>query len=187
MEICILRFDGNHSAEDALKTVIDAQGDRTPWLYDVAVVARPLIGRVRIGASFPDGKSKTFREGDLAEAVADLGAFSGYFVSLLAGPFGTAFRAVQAGMAGEAVGREAEKKLLHLDAIKKALDRDSSALVLVADSKICDQMVKLFESYGPKVVRRQVADELRKRLDELHREVARELLEAEAEGAPATH
>jgi uncharacterized membrane protein len=187
MEICILKLDGNHQAEEALAAVIDADGDRKPWLHDVAVVARPLIGRVRIGATFPDGKSKTFREGDLAESVADLGAFSGYFVSLLAGPFGAAFRATHAGMAGEAVGREAENKFLHLDQIKKLLERDSSALILIADTKICDEMVKLFESYNPKVVRREVATELRKRLEELHRDAAQELLGLETEGAPATH
>jgi hypothetical protein len=90
MEICILKFESNHGAEEALREVIDSEGDRTPWLHDVAMVARPLVGRVRIGATYPDGKSKA-------------------------------------------------------------------------------------------------VDELRKRLEELHRRMAQELLQFEAEGAPATH
>jgi uncharacterized membrane protein len=187
MEICILKFDSSHAAEDALKEVLDAQGDRNPWLHDVAVVARPLIGRVRIGATYPDGKSSTFHEGDLADAVADLGAYSGYFVSLLAGPMGSLYRVMNASMAGDALGHEAERKLFHFDEIKKTLKRDTSALVLIAETKTCDQLVQLFKSYRPQVIRKQVADELRKRLETVHQQLVREMAAEEAEGAPATH
>jgi uncharacterized membrane protein len=187
MEICILKFDSNHGAEEALKEVIDSEGDRTPWLHDVAMVARPLLGRVRIGATYPDGKSKIFREGDLAEASADAGAYSGYFVSLLAGPLGSMVRTLRSGAAGEALGREEEKRLFHLDELKRALPRDSSVLVLLGDTRTCDAMVKLFDSYHPQVVRKQAADELRKRLEDLHQRMAQALVQIEAEGAPATH
>jgi len=83
MEICVLKLDGSHTAEDALKEQLDAKGDRNPWLYDVGVVARPLIGRVRIVATFPDGNSTTFREGDLTKAVGELGAHTGYYLTQL--------------------------------------------------------------------------------------------------------
>jgi hypothetical protein len=187
MEICILKFDGSHSAEDAFKEVVDAQGDRNAWLHDIGTIARPLIGRVRVGATFPDGKSQTFHEGDLADAVESLGAYTGYYVSSIAGPFSMVAGAINAGLAARAQGEEAEQRLLHLDDLKKALPRDSSALVLIADTQTCDAMVKLFKSYSPKVVRRQVADELRQRLDTLHRQFVQEIAQAEAEGAPAPH
>src|SRR5262245_11195523 len=187
MEICILKFEGSHSAEDALKDVTDAQGDRNPWLHEVGMVARPLIGRVRIGATFPDGRSSTFHEGDLADAVSDLGAYTGYFVSQLAGPLGSMFGSVNAAIAASEYGSEAEQRLFHLGELKKALSRDSSALVLVANSDICDAMVEAFKLYEPKVIRRDVAEELRQRLDALHGRLAQAVQQARAEGAPATH
>jgi hypothetical protein len=187
MELCILRFEGSRGAEDALKEVSDAEADRNPWLHEVAMVARPLIGRVRIGVTFPDGKSNTFHEGDLADAASNLGAYTGYYVSALAGPLGWMSRVLGAEAAGETVGGEAEERLFHLDEIKKALPRDSSALAIIADSKICDEMVELFGSYEPKVIRRDVADELYKRLEGLHRQVVQQLAQGAARGAPATH
>jgi hypothetical protein len=59
--------------------------------------------------------------------------------------------------------------------------------VLIAATKTCDQLVALFKSYQPQVIRRQVADELRRRLETVHQQLARDMAEAEAEGAPATH
>ena len=185
MELCILRFDGSHSAEDALKEVVDAQGDRNPWLNDVGMVARPLVGRVRIGATFPDGKSKTFHEGDLADAASALGAYTGYYVSALAGPFGSLFGITNAALTASAFGSDAEQRLFHLDELKKELSRDSSALALIASPDTCDKMVELFQSYQPKVIRRDVAEELHQRLEAFHRRLAQQVAQAGAEGAAA--
>jgi hypothetical protein len=187
MELCILKFEGSRGAEDALKEVTDAEGDRNPFLHEVGMVARPLVGRVRIGVTFPDGKSPTFHEGDLADAALNQGAYTGYYLSALTGPLGWISRIVTAGAAGESLGTDAEERLFHLDEIKKALPRDSSALALIADTATCDQMVDLFSSYEPKVTRRDVADELRQRLEGLHRRVAQEILQARGGGAPAAH
>jgi uncharacterized membrane protein len=188
MEIAILKFDGSYAAEDALKEVTDAEGDRNPWLHEIGIVSRPLIGRVRIAASFPEGKTKTYRESDLADAVADLGAFTGYFVSSLAGPLGQMFASVNASMAAGGRASELEERLFHIDEIKQQLPRDSSALVLLASSDTIDTMVDLFDRFDAKIIRREAADELRQRLDALHRRVAQELAaRAEQEGAPATH
>jgi uncharacterized membrane protein len=175
MDLCILKFEGTHDAEDALKEVIQANGDRKPWLHDIGTVARPLVGRVRISATYPDGTSATFHEGDLANAVADLGAYTGYFVSSLAGPLEQMFKTVNTRMAAGDVGAEAEERLLHLDALKKALPRGSSALVLIANKQTCDEMVDLFKSYDAEVIRRDVATELHERLSEFHRQVEQEL------------
>lgn len=187
MEICILRFDDSRGAEEALGQVIDAQADRNPWLHEVGVVARPLVGRVRVGTTFPDGKSKTFHEGDLADAVSDVGGYTGYFLSALTGPLGMALGAVRASALAGAAGSEAEARLFHLDELKKALPRDTSALVLIAAPETCDAMVEMFKEYEPKVIRRDVADELRKRLQALHEAFAQQFAQAEQEGAPAPH
>jgi uncharacterized membrane protein len=187
MEIGVLKFDGRYSAEDALKTVVDAQADHNPWLHEVGVVSRPLIGRLRIAASFPEG-TKTYRESDLANAVADLGAYTGYFVSALAGPLRSMFATVNAAAAAGDRGSELEERLFHINEIKEQLPRDSSALVLVADADTIDAMVELFEPYEPKVVRHDVQDELRQRLEAVHRRLVQEkAAQAEQEGAPALH
>jgi uncharacterized membrane protein len=186
MEIGILKFDGSHTAEDALKEITDAQADRNPWLHEVGVVARPLIGRLRIAASFPEGK-KTYRESDVASALADVGAYTGYFVSVLAAPLGAMFASVDAAMAAGERGSALEERLFHIDEIKQQLPRDSSALVLIASSATIDSLVGLFKSYSPKVIRRAADDELRQRIEAVHRRVAEELAAQVEEGAPATH
>src|SRR5262245_8382402 len=115
MEICILQFDGSRTAEDDLKEVTDEKGTQNPWLHDVGMIARPLAGRVRVGVSFPDGSSKTFHEGDLADAVSDLGGLTGYYLSSLAGPLGSMIGAVKARTMANIWGSAAEQKLFHLD------------------------------------------------------------------------
>jgi hypothetical protein len=183
MELCILKFDGNYAADDALSAQLNALGDNNPWLYDVGVISRPLIGRVRIGASFPDGNSTTFREGDLAKAGADVGGHTGYYLAQLMSESKIKGR-VKGRSAGKAAGSELENQLFHIDAIKQALPRDSSALVLIADSKLCDTMVDTFKDYEPAVVRRNVGDELRARLQSVADEVVQAFAEAEGPEAP---
>jgi uncharacterized membrane protein len=185
MEICILKFEADDAAENALKDVIDAQGDRKPWLHDVGTIARPLVGRVRIGASFPDGTSMVFREGDLADTAESLGAYSGYYLSLLTGPLRSMFATVDAAVKAGNVGAEAEERLLHIKEIKKNLDRDSSALVFIGSTEACDDMVQAFESYAPKVIRRDVGQELLRRLEALHRMAAEGTAKAAAEALQA--
>jgi uncharacterized membrane protein len=186
VEICILKFDDTDGADEALKEVRDAQGDRNPWLHDIGVIARPLLGRVRVAMSFPDGKSQTLHEGDLADAASDFGGLSGYFLSALAGPLGPMFGSVHGALAAGVQGSELEGRLFHLDELKKALPRESSALVFVGSTQACDALVKLFDSYRPKVIRRNVENELRNRLESLHRRIAQEMA-AQTQGAPATH
>jgi len=188
MEVCILKFEGSRAADDALSEVLEVEGERNPWLLEVGVIARPLVGRVRFGLTFPDGTSKTLHEGDLAEASADLGALSGYYLSAIAGPFGSMFATVNAAMAAEAKGGEIEERALHLDELRKALPRNSSALVFLGDSRRGDALVEMFKDYDPRVIRRDATKELLVRLEALHRQLAQEMVaQGEVQGAPATH
>jgi uncharacterized membrane protein len=188
MELCVLKFDGSQTASDNLKDAIDAQADRTPWLHDIGIIARPLIGRVRVSATFPDGQSKTFREGDLADAAEALGAYTGYYVSSLVGPLSSMFSTVNTALAAGQRGADLEARLFRMDEIKKALPRDSSALVMIADSNTIDSMVKMFTPYGAKVSRYDVEEELRKRLEALHRLAVQRVAQGvEAVSAQAPH
>ena len=123
---------------------------------------------MRVGVTFPDGEATTFHEGDLAKVAPDLGGLTGYYVSALAGPFGAMFAAVGE-TAGRSLGSGAEQELFHLDDVKKALPRDSSALVLIADDRTCEALVGMFDSYDPLVIRATVEPALRARLEALER------------------
>jgi hypothetical protein len=185
MQLCILGFNGNHAADDALGEVLEAEGDKNRWLLEVGTIARPLVGRVRVGITFPDGESKTFHEGDLTKAAAELGGYTGYYVSALAGPFGSMAAAADAASAARAYGSDAEQRLFHLDDVKKALPRGSSALLLIAKNETCDLMVRLFKAYSPEVTRIEVEPALRERLEALENRVLQQKA-GQAQGASAS-
>jgi len=164
MEVCILKFGSADGADDALKEVVNAQGDRNPWLYDVGVVRRPLLGRMSIRATFTD-EPPALREGDVKAKFADAGSMTGYLVGSLAGPLHADLAAIEGRGQGAGVGKAVEKQLLRTDEIKRNIPRDSSALVLVAPSEVNDRMVQLFASYSPEVIRKDVAQEIEQRLE----------------------
>jgi uncharacterized membrane protein len=164
MEICILKFDGKRSADDALEEVSDARANRMPWLNEVGVVSRPIIGRLTVRANYPDGETLLYKEGELAGKAGDIGAYTGYLLGNVSGPLRASLLALEASTeAGDRVA-SVEKKLFHIDELKELLPRDSSALVLVADTSTCDDMVAAFSEYDPQIIRRNVATELQKRL-----------------------
>ena len=86
MEVCILKFDGANTADDALKQVSNAEADRNQWLHEVGVVKRPLLGRISIRATFADDQATEVRQGDIRSAVAEAGSMTGYLVGSLVGP-----------------------------------------------------------------------------------------------------
>jgi len=175
MQICILGFKDTHAADDAYAEVLEREGEDNRWLLEVGTIARPRVGRVRVGVTFPDGETATLHEGDLTRASADLGGLTGYYISTLTGPFGSMFAAAVAESAGESLGREAEQSLFHVGDIKNALPRDSSALVLVASEETCDALIEMFDSYSPAIIRSTVEPDLRARLEALERRVQRTL------------
>ena len=184
MQICILGFKGSHAADDAYAEVLELEGQDNRWLLEVGTIARPRVGRVRVAVTFPDGETTTLHDGDLSEAAGDLGRLTGYYVSALAGPFGSMFATAKGESAGRALGSEAEKRLFHVGDIQAALPRDSSALVLVAGDDTCDALVRLFASYSPEIIRGKVEPELRARLKALESRVQQSV---PAESIPMGH
>src|SRR5271165_1443022 len=98
MEVCILKFKGADDADDALREVAGAQADRNPWLHEVGVVRRPLVGRISIRATFADDQSTEVRTGDIASKVSDAGAMTGYLMGSLVGPLHADMAAMQGAM-----------------------------------------------------------------------------------------
>jgi uncharacterized membrane protein len=164
MEITILKFSGTKDAEEALRSAIDAEGNRRPWLQEVGVVTRPTIGRITIRATYADAPVK---EGDIASKVADAGGMTGYFIGSILGPMHADSAALTGEMRASSLGKALEKEILHTEAIKKALPRGSSALVLVATPQVDDEFVALFKDRNPEVIRRDLEQEVEKRLQEM--------------------
>lgn len=166
MEICILKFSGTHDADHALQEVLDAQADRQPWLHEVGVVRRPLIGRISISATYEDDSTEV-KQGDLAGDVEAAGAMTGYLIGSLVGPLHAEMAALEGSMQARGLGDALEDKLLHVDDIKQVLPRGSSALVLVASPEVNDQFFEMFKERSPQVIRRDVAEEVARRLHAL--------------------
>ena len=178
MEVCILKFGSAEGADDALKQVINAEGDRNPWLYDVGVVRRPLLGRMSIRATFAD--EAPTKEGDVKAKFADAGSMTGYLVGSLAGPLHADIAALEGRGQGAGVGKAVEKQLLRIDEVKGNLPRDSSALVLVAPPEVNDRMVQLFVSYSPEVIRKDVAQEVVKSLEAFRQKTMQDIAQQAA-------
>jgi len=179
MEVCILKFGSADGADDALKEVVNAQGDRNPWLYDVGVVRRPLLGRMSIRATFAD-EPPALREGDVKAKFADAGAMTGYLVGSLAGPLHADLAAIEGRGQGAGVGKAVEKRLLRTDEIKSNIPRDSSALVLVAPADVNDRMVQLFATYSPEVIRKDIAQEIEQRLETFRQKTLQDIAQQAA-------
>jgi len=165
MEMTILKFSNTHDADSALERALAAEGDRKPWLHDVAVVRRPLIGKISIRVTFEDGdKPIEIKRGDLASEGLDAGAMTGYLVGSLIGPLHADMAAMEGATRGRAAGKELGDKLMFVDEIKQVLPRGSSALVLVATPEVNDQLVQVFASDSPEIIRRDLAREVEQRL-----------------------
>jgi uncharacterized membrane protein len=166
MELCILKFSGTHDADRAVQDVLEAQADGQPWLHEVGVVRRPLIGKISISATYEDD-STDVKQGEIASDVEDAGAMTGYLIGSLVGPLHAEMAALEGSMQARGLGEALEDKLLHVDDIKQVLPRGSSALVLVASPEINDQLVETFKEWSPEVIRRDVAEEVAQRLHAL--------------------
>jgi uncharacterized membrane protein len=168
MEICILKFGGAHDADGALSEVINAQGDRHRWLYDVGVVRRPLIGKISISATFDDQPTE-LKQGELASRAADAGGLTGYLVGSLVGPLHADMAAMEGSARAASAAKGLQDRLMHVDDIKEMLPRGFSALVLIATPEVNDQMVEMFDDWKPEVIRRDVAEEVERRLKTFER------------------
>jgi uncharacterized membrane protein len=184
MEICVLKFDDTHEAQRALEEALDKFGDEMTWLHDVAVVSRPIVGRVKISGTFLD-RSLTYREGDLTAAAGNLGAYTGYVVANFFGPLLAPLSMLSADTEAEMRAADVEEELFRFDDIKQKLPRGSSALVLVADREICNRFAAMFKDREPDEIRRALEPELKRRFDEIHRRVA-QILKALAGGVEPT-
>ena len=120
------------------------------------------------------------REGDIAARVANAGSMTGYAIGSLVGPLHADMAMLEGELRAQQAGKALEKQLLRTDEIKSALPRGSSALVLIAEPDINDQLVKLFANWSPEVIRRDVAQEVQKRLETFERKTRQDIAQQRA-------
>jgi len=169
MEVCVLKFKGTDLADEALNRVASAQATPTTFLHEVAVVKRPLVGRISIRATFGDEEVGEIKQGDIAAQLKEAGAWTGYLVGSLGGPLHAQMSKLEAKRIVAPAAKELENDLMRIDDIKRLLPRGSSALVLVAAPDNVTRMVELFGTWKPEVIRREISREVEMRLEELDR------------------
>jgi hypothetical protein len=153
VDICMLTLEGSRAAEVALEETLLVAQNRFRWLDDVNIVRRSALGRLTILACSSRDEHLRFEyeEGELAERAArpyrapaalpsplapGAGADGSWLVSMLAD--------------------EVERRFFHTEVFRRLLQRDTSALLLVADADACLAMTRLFARYHPRVMSRRL-------------------------------
>jgi len=121
------KFDGKRTASKALDTL----EDHTPlynWVDDVAVLSRNKRGHIKVNSTWAQDDS------GVAGGVA-YGALTGGLIGAMAGPAGALAGALSGGsfvgLIGGGINLAVDDP--QLDEFAQNLDKDSSALILVAD------------------------------------------------------
>ena len=140
-------FNGKRTARKALDTLED-HGPAYGWIDDVALVSRNKLGFTSIHS--------TWAQDDTAvRAGGGCGMVTGALLGLLAGPGGALAGAAGGGSIGALMGAGSEIALddPRLDALAAALDKDTSALILVGEKPTVADFGAVVEPLGGKIVK----------------------------------
>ena len=137
-------------------------------------------GRFQSARPSPTTRRPKSERAALAAKIADAGGMTGYLIGSLVGPLHADMAMMEGELRAQRAGKTLENKLLRTDDIKSVLPRGSSALVLIAAPEINDQLVSLFDKWSPEVIRRDVAQEVQKRLETFKRKTQKDIAEQRA-------
>ena len=139
-------FDGKKTARKALDTLED-RGTIYAWIDDVAEVSRSKHGSIRVHSTWAQDDSEV-------GAGAGFGAVTGGLIGMLLGPAGALAGAAVGGSLGALMGADDEIAFddPRLDDFAAALDRDTSALVLVGEETTLADFVSAFEPFGGRII-----------------------------------
>jgi uncharacterized membrane protein len=145
-------FNGKRTAREALDTLED-HAPAYVWIDNVAIVARNKLGLISIYS--------TWAQDDRAIGMgAGWGMVTGALVSLMAGPGGALAGAAAGGSMGALMGVGSEIALddPRLDKFAQALDKDTSALILVGEKPMIADFGSIVEPLGGKIVKTDLND-----------------------------
>jgi len=140
-------FQGKRTARKALDTLED-HAPAYVWIDDVAIVARNKLGFTSIYSTWA-------QDDRVVGARAGWGMITGALLGLMAGPGGALAGAAAGGSMGTLIGVGSEVALddPRLDTFAQALDRDTSALILVGEKPTIADFGSIVEPLGGKVVK----------------------------------
>jgi len=145
-------FVGKRTAHKALDTLED-HAPAYGWIDDVAVVSRSKLGFISIYS--------TWAQDDRAVgAGAGWGMVTGALLGLMAGPGGALAGAAAGGSMGALIGVGSEVALddPRLDTFAQALDRDTSALILVGEKPTIADFGSIVEPLGGRIVKTDLTE-----------------------------
>ena len=138
-------FKGKKTAMKALHTMEDYSPEYY-WIDDVAVVSRSKHGHLRVHSTWAQDES--------GEAGLGWGAVAGGLIGMLAGPGGALAGAAIGGGMGGLLGAAEDVAFddPRLDDFAAALDKDTSALIMVADEAELSDFWTAVEPFGGEVI-----------------------------------
>ena len=144
-------FQGKKTGMKALDTLEDYT-PVYPWVDDVAVVSRNKHGHLKV--------QSTWAQDDSGKTGFGWGAVTGGLIGMLAGPGGALAGAAIAGSLGGLMGKgiDASVKDPRLDEFAEALDKDTSAVVLVGEDETLTDFATAVEPIGGKVIDTELDD-----------------------------
>ncbi len=153
MEMAVVTFEGTHTAESQLSGLRASRDD--VWLAEVAVLEHHRGGRFSMKATTPD-----YGEEGHVGAGASIGGLTGLMLGAIAGPLGILFWGTMGAVTGGALGDTARAGAFDplVDQVKAALPRNSSALILAAETPTAEELIAAVDSSG-EVSRQQLTDE----------------------------
>jgi uncharacterized membrane protein len=173
-----VKFKGAGRAAEVLDGYIELH-PQEDWPRQAGIIERHKLGRIAIYQNLGDD----WDDEDTGTAAGlGLGGLTGALIGAIAGPPGMAVGAALGGAMGGILGAADEDERPFFTVIRGKLEKDTSAILLLADDPIVDRMLKEFGPSGVEKLRRKVSDELRGNLEAAVRVVARQ---QEQPGAPA--
>ena len=138
-------FQGGKTGMKALDTLEDYT-PVYPWIDDVAVVSRSKHGHLKVHS--------TWAQDDSGKKGLGWGAVTGGLIGMLAGPGGALAGAAIAGSLGGLIGKgvDASFKDPRLEQFAAALDKDTSAVVLVGEDETLTDFGTAVEPIGGEVI-----------------------------------
>ena len=154
VEMAAVTFNGAHTAESEL-SALRAEQDY-PWLDEVAVLEHRKTGKYSVKATDPE----LYEDESGAGRGLAIGGGTGLLLGLIAGPLGLVFWGGLGALAGAAVGSHHHTPFEPLAGkIKDWLPRDSSALILLAETATTEQLIAAVGDRGTHVLREDMTDE----------------------------
>jgi len=140
-----ITFNGKKTAGKAFHTLEDYSPEYY-WIDDVAVVSRSKHGHLSVHSTWAQDGS--------AAAGLGWGAVTGGLVGMLAGPVGALAGAATIGGIGAMLGRDEDIAFDDpaLDDFAAALDKDTSALILVGEAATLADFGTVVEPFGGEVI-----------------------------------